>query len=722
MRRAFVWAALSAAVALPAAGDGTTTNTFDEVAETSVHPPGMPAGVTYSAIQYPITDGAGTFLFESQLDGGGLGAGFEDAGLFVGKRDTVTLVARAGFAAPGAGGLMWSKLSGAGQILRPSGKLAFPGELSGADPTAKGGIWTGSAGNLALLVREGDPAPGTTVNFGAGANYFQDGFHVAMNDTGAVALRAQLAGASVTAVNDTALFSGTPGALTLVARLGDAAPDAGGATFVKSGTETFTSPSINGPGKILFRGHLTGTGVTPTNADAIWFGDPAAPTIAARGGQTVTGTGIPANSTLAGVGTAAPVLNDAGKILFEAPYAAGSNSVSCVWLGAPGAFACIAAAGQAVPGDAQNATLAGPFLHLRLNGDGHAAFHAMLSTGTSDWALLAWDGSAIHAIWRSGAQAPGMPTGELFDNNAPTGDVFLDASGKVLFRAVTTPSLIQGIWLADPSANSTQLIARTGIDATIGTASKMLSDVTLFSGSDALGDLQDGRGSPLGDDGTFAILGQTADAHVEVLTNATSAGPGPGPGPSGPAATPSSLSVGTSTDVTGTGFGGGAAKFHAPKAWLTVGSSPRKIPLRVDPSTASDTEFHATLASLPKGAHGDATLHVLPHVKHATEITIPVTIELPSVTSLSATDLHGGDTLTITGEHFGSKKKSVEFRGSVNGKPKKWKLAVKSWSDESIMARLPKKVVPKGSTSLEGDVVVITDAGESTPTTFTVDG
>jgi hypothetical protein len=724
MRKTLGWAALTAAVvAIPAAG-GVAPNTFDEVAEFGLRAPGTPSGVTYSAIQMPITDGTGTFLYESDLDGGNLGSGFEDSGVFVGKRGAVQLVARTGVVAPGTGGLQWSKLAGVGQILRPSGKIAFPGELSGAGPTAKGGIWAGSAGNLQLVAREGDSAPGTTLNFASGNRYFQAGLHLAMNDAGAVALRAQIAGAGVTTANDTALFAGMPGALALFARLGAAAPDAGGATFVKDGSsppEAFTAPSINASGQILFRGHLTGAGVTGTNADAIWFGDPAAPTIAARGGQTVTGAGIAPNSYLLGLGAEAPVLNDAGQILFESPYYDGTNLFQCVWLGPPHAPVVIAKRGQSVPGDSKGASIGSLFMHLRLNGNGQAAFHSMLSTGATDWALLFWDGSALREIWRGGDQAPGMPAGELFDNTAtgtPAGDIFLNASGKVLFHATTTPSFIQGVWLWDPAAaGPPQLLARTGVNANIGSTSRLLIDLNFFNTPDATGSTQDGRSSPLGDDGTYAFLGETADDHLIVMTNAGGAGP---TNPTA-AATPTTLSVGTMIDVTGSGFGGGAKKFHAPKAWLTVGSDPKKIPLKVDATDASDTEIHATLVSMRKGAHGPATLHLLPNVKHATEATIPVTIELPSLTSLSATDLHGGDTLTLTGAYFGTKKRFVEFRATVNGKLKTWKLAAKTWADGSITAVVPKHVVPKGQSSLAGEVLVTNDAGDSETIAFTVD-
>jgi hypothetical protein len=714
MRRARRWAVPAAViVTATAVGDTTTKQTFDVVAETGQRPPGTAAGVTYTEVQTPTTDGTGAFFYEAQLFGAG-------SAVFYGKRGAVQLVAAVNAVAPGAGGLAWNKLLGVGQIVRPSGKLAFMGELANADPSQKGGVWTGVAGNLELLVREGDPAPGAPagVVFAAGAQYFQGGLHLAMNDAGTVALRATLTGTGVTNANDTAIFAGAPGALALVGRLGSAAPDAGGASFTRSDVthayEVFSPPSMNASGKICFRGHLAGAGVTSTNADAIWFGDPADPKIVVRGGQTVTGPNLPSGAYLIGPVDDPPVINDAGQILFKSSFQDGVNQVQTVWLGTPDAPAAIAMRGQSVPGDSQGSTLGGSILHLRLNGAGQAAFHQTLSSGASDWAAFMWDGSALHEVWRKGDPAPGMPAGETFNGSA-TEDLFINAQGKVLFRTTTTPSSILGVWLWDPRTGTSQLVARTGADALVGATTRQFKDLLLFSGPDTAGSTQDGRSSPLGDDGTYAIFGETTDQrkHTALLTNRgvpVSAG-----------TTTTSLSVGTTMDVTGSGFGGGASKFHPPTAWLTVGDDPRKIPLKVDGKTASDTEIHATLASLRKGAHGAATLHVLPRVKHATEATISVTIELPSLANLSATDLHGGDVLTVSGAYFGSKKKIVQFKATVNGKLHAWKFAVKTWADGSITALVPKRVVPKGSTTLVGEIVVTNDAGDSETIAFTVD-
>lgn len=688
---------------------------FAKVAEYGDHAVGLPPAVTYSATQMPMVDGTGTFLFASQLDGGSPAIGISDSGVFVGKRGALQLVAHAGDVAPGAGGAVWSNLLPVGWILRANGRVAFPGEIDGADSAHDGGIWAGTVGNLALVAREGDPAPGTTVAFASANNNFQDGPHLAMNDAGAVAFRAKLAGQGVTTSNDQALYAGTPGALTLVGRLGGAAPDAGGATFAKSGSESFTPPSINTSGQILFRGHLAGTGVTPTNADAIWLGSPASLSIAIRSGDAVAGTAIPQGSTLIGLGAEPPVLNDAGAILFESSTFNGAELRQSVWYDLQGTLTPVAVSGQPVPGDSKAANFAGLYQHLRMNATGQAAFHALLSSSATDWALVGWDGANLRELARTGDQAPGMPLGETFDGVA-TEAVSLNAAGKVLFRHVTSPSVIQGVWLGDVTTGTVQLIARTGVQATVGGVSRQVIDLTIYNGPDTAGSTQDGRSSPLGDDGTYAILAQFLDGHLAVLTNA-----GPAGGTAGDV-TPSTVSLGTSIEVTGSGFGGGAAKFKAPSVWLTVPDSSSKYPLKVDASTASDTDLHATVKKLPKGISGAATLHVQPKVKGAAVIDAPLTIGLPSVTSVSVPAAAGGELVTLTGTHFGSKKGHVLFFAFVGDESVRKRVVVKSWSDTSITVVVPKIHLPADVTSAGGSFEVDNVSGESNAAAFTVNG
>lgn len=113
-----------------------------------------------------------------------------------------------------------------------SGTVFFSANVSGGGTTTANdqAIYLGSIAGLTLVHREGDPAPaslGAGVNFGTTNNS-----SMFLNDAGQIAFFASLTG-SVTTADDTAMFLGTPGNLTVVARENDVV--------------TALPPSVNGP-------------------------------------------------------------------------------------------------------------------------------------------------------------------------------------------------------------------------------------------------------------------------------------------------------------------------------------------------------------------------------------------------------------------------------------------------------------------------------------------
>jgi hypothetical protein len=119
---------------------------------------------------------------------------------------------------------------------------------------------------VALLAREGDAAPGT----GAGVVYGSNFFHPTLNAAGQSAFTGNLTGTGVTGANDTGVWSGAPGSVTLLAREGDAAPGAGAGVAFGDVASTF---AINDSGHVAFINILTGTGVTGNNSMSLWWAD-----------------------------------------------------------------------------------------------------------------------------------------------------------------------------------------------------------------------------------------------------------------------------------------------------------------------------------------------------------------------------------------------------------------------------------------------------------------
>jgi hypothetical protein len=126
---------------------------------------------------------------------------------------------------------------------------------------------------MALVVREGQDAPGTT-------GVFLDIELLRMNESGRSAFRSKLAGPGITAGNDSGMWVERDTGFVLLAREGDHAPgtDPGvlfaDLTYVPNilllGARK--APGINADGQVAFLGYLTGEGVAPdVNDKGIWM-------------------------------------------------------------------------------------------------------------------------------------------------------------------------------------------------------------------------------------------------------------------------------------------------------------------------------------------------------------------------------------------------------------------------------------------------------------------
>ncbi|HWL94452.1 MAG TPA: choice-of-anchor tandem repeat NxxGxxAF-containing protein [Phycisphaerae bacterium] len=267
-----------------------------------------------------------------------LGAGGENTGIWIGS-DPLELVALAGDST-GAGGTPAPGVPDANfsDLFTPvdvdaEGRSAFVAEIAGAgvDVTNDTGIWAGTVDELALVAHEGDAAPNTD----AGVNF--DEFDRILGGTprinaGRVAFHATLIGTDIDETNNEGIWSGEPGALALVARAGDEAPDTAGATFVGADLE----PAINGTGQIAFNGLLTGAGVDFSNDGGIWIQDADASVrlivregdeVSAALGDVRTITTLGFSPASGGEGGRSTCLNDEGEIVFTAGFFDGTAGI-----------------------------------------------------------------------------------------------------------------------------------------------------------------------------------------------------------------------------------------------------------------------------------------------------------------------------------------------------------------------------------------------------------
>jgi hypothetical protein len=272
---------------------------------------GTSGGVTYQFVVGRVLNNMGQAAFSSFLVGPGITPD-NYRGIWSEKSSGLTLVARTGNQAPGVPvGARFDSLGN--PVLNDVGHVAFWGGLRGTVSTAnENGIWADGPGGLALVAREGDPAPGTPrgVVFGGDVSVFSE---PVINNTGQTAFVAGLIGIGVTSSNDLGIWSQGSGILALVARTGSHAPDtANGVNF-----GSFRDPVLNNEGQTVFEGSLVGTGVDDTNDAGIWLEQFGALKLIARKGSHAPGT--PEGVTFGTyIPFLFPALNDAGQVAFRA--------------------------------------------------------------------------------------------------------------------------------------------------------------------------------------------------------------------------------------------------------------------------------------------------------------------------------------------------------------------------------------------------------------------
>ena len=435
--------ALAVALALaqtPGAWAGTAT-----VVLTGQFAPGLGVVGRFSSFEAPLLNTAGQVAFQGSLIGSGVNASNN-----IGIWSDGSLIARTGFAAPGAGsGASFASFSGL--QLNAAGQVAYEGKLVGSSVTAANdtGIWR----NNALLVRTGHAAPGA----GAGVT-FSDLLGYQLNAAGQVAFKGVLTGPGVSESNSAGIWRGS----TLIARQGDDAPGPGFVVSFKS----IGTPVVNAAGQVAFQSSLTGPSVTFFNSRGIWRDS----TLIARRGNRAPGT----DSGVGFMSFTAQQLNDAGQVAFFATTdtgGTGQDDATGIWRDST----LIARSGESAPGTGSGVQfrtllLAGP---LRLNAAGQVAYQGTLKgdgvSGSNDWGI--WRNNTL--IVRTGNAAPSAGTAAF----ASLSNHQLNAGGQVAFEATLTGAVgSSGLYLGD-GAEIVQA-ARTG-DALAG------STITALSTSDA---------------------------------------------------------------------------------------------------------------------------------------------------------------------------------------------------------------------------------------------
>ncbi|MEM6334280.1 MAG: choice-of-anchor tandem repeat NxxGxxAF-containing protein [Planctomycetota bacterium] len=221
--------------------------------------PGADPDELFQGFSPPTINRDGNTAFFASLTGPGINSA-NNAGLWTDRDGDLALLIREGDDAPGTSGRF---ITPRPPSLNDAGHIAFASNLvgSGVSSTNNSGIWSDAGGTLELIAREGDAAPGTDAVFGelAGSS---------LNGRGEVAFTASVTGPTVQSDNNSALWRQRDGSLELVAREADPTPLGNAITYGNIGGFAF-----NSQGLMVFSSTLRGDGIDTTNDDALWLSD-----------------------------------------------------------------------------------------------------------------------------------------------------------------------------------------------------------------------------------------------------------------------------------------------------------------------------------------------------------------------------------------------------------------------------------------------------------------
>lgn len=371
-----------------------------------------------------------------------------------------------------------------GVVLNDAGQVAFRANLTGDDVDSANdqGVWSEGTGSLALVARTGNQAPGAP----SGVNFSRDPaleiFSPVINDAG------QTAFYGATTDGGLGFWSEGSGSLAPVARSGGQAPGTpSGVNFTFANLYEFLdTPVLNNAGQTSFRSYLSGPGVNSGNNIGLWSEGTGTVALVVREGNPAPG--------LPGVSFASPFeagLNDAGQMTFFS-YLRGSGVNSSndrsLWSDGSGSMALVVRTGDPAPGMPDGVTIDRLTNIEAINNVGQVAFHAGLSSEDSvyDFNEGLWleDSGSFTLLALRGTQAPGMPSGVLFEA-VGAGPVLNDA-GQVLSSALLTGPGVDSSndvagYLTDKFGN-VMLIGRNGDPAPGTPAGTILANPGVFHG------------------------------------------------------------------------------------------------------------------------------------------------------------------------------------------------------------------------------------------------
>lgn len=351
-------------------------------------------------------------------------------------------------------------------VLNNSGDCLFWARLdgSGVTPANNAVFLVGPVGTPEVLARRGDQAPGLRVGAQLNFDYFP--WTPVLTDSGTVIFSSPITNLGGDPAEDSAIYSGTPEAITPIAFSGAWAPNAWDQYF-----DMLSYPNANAIGEAAFKGRIVPPGEPGVYREGLYVGQPG------RYRAALT-TDDPAphlpNYLVSYISTDASI-DHFGRVAFTVALRGDDiNYINsqALYFGLPNQLSLVMQSGVTqVPGMPTGAYWF-PITNAELNDRGTIAF-----TGFARWPGASvnqdqgiWAGSpgSLQLIAREGFPVAGLPDGwtlgSLPVSNYGFEGPILDTHGTVYFAAPVSfqsePESGYGSWVfaADDGPSSTRLI------------------------------------------------------------------------------------------------------------------------------------------------------------------------------------------------------------------------------------------------------------------------
>ncbi|HYE63752.1 MAG TPA: choice-of-anchor tandem repeat NxxGxxAF-containing protein [Phycisphaerales bacterium] len=493
---------------LASAGVAAAQPVFEIIHVAGQQASGLPAGCNYVFPAIPGLDSGGNAMFFTALGGTGVTTENNRAIFGRGVGLAPNLLVRMGDAIPALPGVRWGEINnGHTEALGggAGGRLAVLSYLVGDGVTAANGsaLFLGLPENLAVVARAGAQAPGAP----AGALYgdlppsIVNGVYTVRHRNGRIVFECPLVGSVPSGTR--AVFAGTPGAISLVARRAAQAPGAP----VGVNYSTFAGPVTNAAGFVAFSAVLSGTGVTIANDGAIFAGTPGSVVMIAREGNAAPPAPGMAGLTTSGIGGF--WINDAGTLTFTAtlagPGITTENDSAAFIIPGGGGTPTVIREGDAAPG--LPGLTHGTISVVIPSGGGRVLMTSQLAgpgvTTTNNRAIWVGTPGNFSLVMRSGDPAPGLP------GVSPTAflDVCLSPAGHIAFLTTLTGTGVTStnntaLW-GRTSAGQVTLLARKGVPFEFAPGQTITPDAILLN---SLTGGEDGKPAAVNDDNQVAFL------------------------------------------------------------------------------------------------------------------------------------------------------------------------------------------------------------------------